>query len=557
MSLTDLDRIKAQQNTPRIISLWVELQSLRSCVSFMNTGAHPDDETSPMLAALGLRDGVKISQACSTRGESGQNSIGTQVSADLGVVRTREMERAAKALNMSHYWLSSDPKDSIFDFGFSKSGEETLEKWGKQRTLERFVTILRRERPDIVCPTFLDVSGQHGHHRAMTPCAFEAVLLAADEKAFPELDLTPWQVKKIYLPAWSGAGQAYDDDSPPPKKTTLIDASGADPVLGADYAQIGQWSRAFHATQQMGEWIDTGAPSVWPLNLAWSANGKCSSENDIFESLPKTLTELALFAGASELASVLSQTQEQLDAAIKAWPDNRGIVKHACAALGLIEQARKACPQAAKEEILHRLVAKELSLAKILLLANKISYHTRLSTSQVRPRETISINLNLQAPELEVAAKIIAPPGWEVSPWQDNKCQVEAPPDAPAEQGYREAWHANSANAPLHMLLTWKQQGREISVSVDLEEDLYVLPAFSLKFSPPAALINLNAPKPAAFSVLSRFPCTADITLDKLPGWSSKISQKSITLTPDNNVREGLYEFAVALNESPVQVVHK
>ena len=248
------------------MDLWVRLQSLRACASFMNTGAHPDDETSPMLAALGLRDGMRLSHACSTRGEGGQNALGLEVGKELGTVRTREMERAAAVLHMTQYWLSETQEDTIFDFGFSKSGKETLGIWGKNRTMERFVLILRRERPDIICPTFLDIPGQHGHHRAMTEAAFEAVKLAADPKAFPQQGLDVWQVKKLYLPAWSGAGDAYDDDVPPPPQTTQVDATGADPVLGADYAQIGQWSRAFHQTQQMGRWIDTGLPSIWPLN---------------------------------------------------------------------------------------------------------------------------------------------------------------------------------------------------------------------------------------------------------------------------------------------------
>ncbi|MFP3442001.1 PIG-L family deacetylase, partial [Pantoea sp. SIMBA_133] len=87
------------------------------CVSFMNTGAHPDDETSEMLAALALRDGISLSFACANRGEGGQNAIGSEVTHDLGVVRTAEMERAADVLNLNLYWLSETPDDTIFDFG--------------------------------------------------------------------------------------------------------------------------------------------------------------------------------------------------------------------------------------------------------------------------------------------------------------------------------------------------------------------------------------------------------------------------------------------------------
>ena len=115
---------------PKIVLLWRALQPLQSVVSFMNTNSHPDDETSEMLAALAFRDGLALSYACANRGEGGQNDIGSEATHDLGVIRTAEMERAADQLDMRLYWLSETPEDSIFDFGFSKSGVETLAKFG-------------------------------------------------------------------------------------------------------------------------------------------------------------------------------------------------------------------------------------------------------------------------------------------------------------------------------------------------------------------------------------------------------------------------------------------
>ena len=61
---------------------------------------------------------------------------------DLGVIRTAEMERAADVLAIRLYWLNETADDTIFDFGFSKSGVETLSKWGHERTLTRFVQFL-------------------------------------------------------------------------------------------------------------------------------------------------------------------------------------------------------------------------------------------------------------------------------------------------------------------------------------------------------------------------------------------------------------------------------
>ncbi|MEM6325393.1 MAG: PIG-L family deacetylase, partial [Pseudomonadota bacterium] len=171
MPTMDQTRLARDRAHPRLMALWWALCPLKSVTRFMQTGAHPDDEMSGMLAALALRDGLTLSYACSTRGEGGQNDIGTEAGADLGALRTREMEAACDLMGMRLYWHSTDPNDTITDFGFSKSGEETLERWGEARVMARFVEIVRTERPDILCPTFLDVPGQHGHHRAMTQAA--------------------------------------------------------------------------------------------------------------------------------------------------------------------------------------------------------------------------------------------------------------------------------------------------------------------------------------------------------------------------------------------------
>ena len=85
---------------------------------------------------------------------------------------------AADVLDMRLYWLSETPDDAIFDFGFSKLGTETMAKWTKTRVLGRFVDIVRTERPDILCPTFLDIPGQHGHHRAMTAAAHHVTAMS-------------------------------------------------------------------------------------------------------------------------------------------------------------------------------------------------------------------------------------------------------------------------------------------------------------------------------------------------------------------------------------------
>src|SRR3712207_3482124 len=114
-------RVLAQSATSGLVRLWRALLPLKTVVTFLQTGAHPDDETTRLLARL-RSDGVRVAYACATRGQGGQNSIGPEAGADLGLLRTAEMEAAARILDVDLYWLGVGEDDPITDFGFSKSG---------------------------------------------------------------------------------------------------------------------------------------------------------------------------------------------------------------------------------------------------------------------------------------------------------------------------------------------------------------------------------------------------------------------------------------------------
>src|SRR5699024_4880553 len=147
---------------------------LETTVSFVNTGAHPDDERSDFLAYLSRGRGIETHSIIATRGEGGQNQIGKELGNALGVIRTNEMAEAAEVTNVQAHHLSENTEDSIYDFGFSKTPEETLEIWGEKETYKRFIRLIRELKPDIIMPSFRDVDAQHGHHRAMTVLSMRA-----------------------------------------------------------------------------------------------------------------------------------------------------------------------------------------------------------------------------------------------------------------------------------------------------------------------------------------------------------------------------------------------
>lgn len=561
MSVDAIKRIDDQMRDPASVRLWNALLPLKSVISFMNTGAHPDDETSDMLAFLGRNMGFRLSHACSTRGEGGQNALGTEVTEDLGMVRTREMERAARVLDMVQYWLSATPEDTIFDFGFSKSGKETLGNWDHQRTLDRFVRILRQERPDIVCPTFLDVPGQHGHHRAMTQAAHEAVVLAADPSAFPQHfddGLDVWQVKKLYLPAWSGAGDAYDDDLPPPPETVRIDGSGYDPVLGASYAQIGQWSRAFHKTQEMGRWVEDGAETMFPLHLAWTPDGENGAEGSICDGLPADLAALAGWADAPEIRKSLKKAAKHMAKAFAAWPDNHAVGRRAAKALKHVKKAIAHCPKHAENEVVHRLNHKVQQLSRVMFVASGLSVRALAAPNAVAAGETADISVSLhdylKLIDGPVEVMLSVPGGWEISDQGEGVFALSVPRDAALFDPYPDTFDPMGGNGDVQLRLVFAIDGVEAFVDVDLEAPLIVLPPVEVEIEPAAVIYNASAPA----DIVTRLSHSDQgLEVGAPEGWAVHIEGNTCRVVPADDVAPALFSLPLMVAGTQAMTVRR
>ena len=456
----DQSRLEADHASPRIVALWQALSALRTPIVFMQSGAHPDDETSGMLAALRFRDGLGVAYVCSTRGEGGQNDTGRETGAALGTLRTAEMERAAARLDMDLYWLSEGPDDPITDFGFSKSGQETLGRWGRERTLDAFARVLRRARPDILCPTFLDVPGQHGHHRAMTVLAPEAIERAAD-RGWTTDGLAPWRVAKLYLPAWSGASTAYDDEAPPPPVTVTVRGTGRDLATGWPWARIGQHARAMHRTQGMGRWPNDARD--YPLHLVGGG-----PEGAVTDGLPARMGDLNLADGA--------QAQGALEAAIDAFPGAVQVAAHAARALALL-------PEGAGGADAHRVATKRAQLMRVLWLASGAEARGWVGADWVTPGAPVAVSVAVEPGAAEdVAATLALPEGWTET---DGAVETHGPVPDP----YPAAWRP--LDPPLPALdVAARVAGRRIALRLPLDRTPEAVPS-GVTLEPERQVVNL------------------------------------------------------------------
>ena len=499
--LDDHTRLARAVHQPALVRLHRRLSRLPSVLTVMNTGAHPDDEINGMLAALRFAYGMRVVVACSTRGEGGQNALGPERGGALGVLRTAEMEEAARRIDADVAWLGHGPEDPVHDFGFSKNGDDTLRRWGEQRIVERLVRAYRQYRPDIVIPTFLDVPGQHGHHRAMTRAAETALDLAADPSAFPEharQGLQPWQVSKFYLPAWSGAGYAYDDETPPPPATVTIQALNRDEVTGLAYRQLGEWSRAAHASQGMGVWRDNPVDR-WSLHLKRWADGSPAKESDFRDHLPATLADLATKAGLADApAAALREAQEQIAAALAAFPDRQRISASLSRVAHLIEGAIKELDRHALQRIGHRLERKVRELDSAIFEANTNAARAAFKGA-CYPGARLALDVYLDAPglaELTVAPRL--PDGVHAVAASDEaghfQYSIAILETASHTGSYPEAFDPMGGNGEANIRVSGTCDGRLVTVDLDPEEPFRIEPSQSLSVDPAVALIKAGEP---------------------------------------------------------------
>src|SRR5262249_13207265 len=130
-----------------------------------------------------------------TRGDGGQNLVGSEQGPELGLIRTQELLAARRIDGAEQFFTRAR------DFGFSKSADETLRIWGRDAVLADVAWVIRRFRPDVIITRFPpEKTDTHGHHTASAMLAVEAFRAAADPKFHPEQlghGVEPWQARRL------------------------------------------------------------------------------------------------------------------------------------------------------------------------------------------------------------------------------------------------------------------------------------------------------------------------------------------------------------------------
>ena len=259
--------------------------------------AHPDDEDTALLTLVARGMGGESAYLSLSRGEGGQNLIGPELGVGLGLIRTREL-LAARGVDGGRQFFTR-----AYDFGYTRSLEETLRLWPKEILLEDAVRVIRRFRPQVVVSIF---PGQphpnHGQHQAAGVTAHEAFPLAGDPNALPQLraeGLLPWKPQVLYRSGFRDAGAA---------NVIPVSVAGVDPLAGKSLYQIASASRSMHRSQDMGRLQELGPQETRVLPVS----GSPTDAKELFAGID---TRLAAMAATVPDAERRNHAGDHLDAA--------------------------------------------------------------------------------------------------------------------------------------------------------------------------------------------------------------------------------------------------
>jgi LmbE family N-acetylglucosaminyl deacetylase len=394
-------------------------------------GAHPDDEDTALLATLARKMGARTGYLSLSRGEGGQNLIGPELNEGLGLLRTGELI-SARSLDGGEQFFTR-----AFDFGFSKSAEETFRHWPEEELLRDVVRVVRTFRPHVILSIFSGTPRDgHGQHQAagiVSHAAFEA---AADPSRFPEqleAGVEAWAPAKLYrLVRWN-----------PEAATVSVETGSLDPLLGRSHFQVAMESRSRHRSQGFGIARPPG-PRSGGAELALSrVEIPAAGEDGFFTAVDTSLAGIASAAGAPHEDRLLGEIEAYReaihaagDALHAAHPERAS--PHLARALAHVHTAlprAEAAPEGPyRTELIRVLESRAKRSAEALLAASSVVIDVRVDRNRIVPGEDVGVEVLVwnggPLPAELDGLRLSLPKGWTVREVAISRANDEAGPQA-------------------------------------------------------------------------------------------------------------------------------
>ncbi|VXB17530.1 PIG-L family deacetylase [Chryseobacterium sp. 8AT] len=268
----------AQQVRPSKSSeIYRELKTLKQLPKVLYLAAHPDDENTGLLSWLINDQNVETGYLSLTRGDGGQNLLGTEQGAALGLIRTHDLLEARKLDGAQQFFTRA------IDFGFSKNTTDTFKQWDENSIIADVVWVIRKFRPDVIICRFPPTAAAgHGQHAASAVVAEKAFKLAGDKTAFlNQLKyVNVWQPKRVLWNTFRfGAVNTTAENQ------LKVTVGQYDAKLGMGYGELAGLSRSLHKSQGAGTQSVAGIKTEYFSHV----NGEPAKET-LFDGVTKTWT---------------------------------------------------------------------------------------------------------------------------------------------------------------------------------------------------------------------------------------------------------------------------
>lgn len=486
-----------QVRSSKSSEIYRELKTLKHLPKVLYLAAHPDDENTGLLSWLINDQNVETGYLSLTRGDGGQNLLGTEQGAALGLIRTHELLEARKLDGAQQFFTRA------IDFGFSKNTTDTFKQWDENSIIADAVWVIRKFRPDVIICRFPPTAAAgHGQHAASAVVAEKAFKLAGDKTAFPDQlkYVNVWQPKRVLWNTFRFGGVNTTAEN-----QLKVTVGQYDAQLGMGYGELAGLSRSLHKSQ------GAGTQSVAGIRTEYFAHvtGEPAKET-LFDGVVKTWTS----KGNADI-------DHSLDEIISAFNFNNP--EHSLPALFALRKKILALPDA------------DLKKDKITALDNIIlscaGFMGEVVTSQAEAVAGDHYNFRLNLISRTVNPVVLENVKWLGQSESINKKlskdslvtiqhDIQIPADAALTEPY---WLAKpavnpaifsvpndtlvglpEAESPLNVLLDLKIGSEKLQVKLplsfkkldpvrgDVVEALRIVPALELKFTQPVYLVKEN-----------------------------------------------------------------
>ena len=522
--------------------IYNKIQQLNFVGSALYVAAHPDDENTTLISYLANHRHARTAYLSLTRGDGGQNRIGTDIREKLGLIRTHELLEARKIDGGQQFFSRAN------DFGYSKNPTETFDIWDREEVMHDVIKVIREFRPDVVINRFdHNVERRnHGHHTGSAILSVEAFDMAADPNAYKDRlgDLPVWQVRRTFFnTGWWFYGSRENFAKADKSDLFTADAGVYYPILGVSNTEISALSRSMHKSQGFGS---TGSRGKRIEYMQLIKGDRPSQQDDIFSGINTTWSRIT---GGSPIGDKIQMVLENFDFA---YPEKHfdQMIEIRSMISSIDDTHWKKIKLAEVDNILVGMAGLFVEARTSLhygLVGEKVDFWCEAinrSSNNIKLKEIVLPNQQVVAVNKLLDNNVSHIESYEITLADDEKISNPYWLEKPGSLGLYEVSNPSDigqpiSESPISVRFVLELNGQILTLDRELVhkhndpvkgevyEPFYILPPVSLAFSDPVYIISDDQAKEVSIEVKSFAEnVSGSLSIDAPTNWN--ISPKSV-----------------------------